>query len=91
MTFTKAALITCVAISAASASFANQRAQEMPTAYLDGLNAKLISNGYRDVRVVDADKVILSAYDQSGSEVILIAHPSNNQILESHYVHGTDR
>lgn len=77
-------MITCVAIFAASVYLANPNSHGMPTEYLDGLNAKLISEGYRELRIIDTDQSILSAVDQSGKTVMLIGHSTSNQILEAH-------
>jgi len=84
------AKLATIAILAASIDYAEPRITDMPTDYLDGLNAKLIANGYSGMRVVDQTKLVLSAFDASGSEVIMVAHPSSNQILRMNYVHPRD-
>jgi hypothetical protein len=63
---------------------------QMPSPYFDELNAKLIAAGYRDVRVVDESSHRMVAYDWNGSEVILIAHPTNRTILSSTFARPAD-
>ena len=63
----------------------------MPSAYFDELNAKLIANGYRSIRVVNIEKMYMSAIDRDGSEVMLVAHPSNRAFIRETYIHTTDQ
>lgn len=64
---------------------------DMPSPFYDELNAKLIADGYRDVRVLDANAGRLSATDAHGSEVVMIADTTARRILSWSYVHRGDR
>lgn len=90
MNIFKSATIACALVASTSVFAAERGSSEMPTPYFDELNAKLIADGYRDVRVIDAGKHKLIAFYRDGSEMILIAHPTNRTILSTSYVHGSD-
>ncbi|MFD0980946.1 hypothetical protein [Tropicimonas aquimaris] len=62
----------------------------MPSTFYDGMNAKLIGRGYREVRVLDPQEGILSAYDAQGSEVRINVDPTGGQIISTNYVHPAD-
>lgn len=83
-------IAVCASLALSSASFADGNVYEMPSEYFDGLNAKLIHAGYHGLRVVDQESNRLVGYDSSGSEVVLIAHPSNYTIVSATYVHHVD-
>lgn len=59
--------------------------------YFDEVHAKLISNGYRNVRVVDANSFRLAAYDMFGSEIMMVVHPTNRTITRWNYVQQNDK
>lgn len=82
--------IACAFLLACGATWAGNFTNIMPTEYFDGLNAKLINSGYRDVRVINTDTHHLVAFDRDGSEVLLVAHPTNYRILSTTYVHPHD-
>lgn len=68
---------------ATGASGADDTSSQTPSPYFDELIAKLISEGYRDIRIVDAENNRLIAWDWNGSEIMLVAHPSNRTILSA--------
>ncbi|KKM27596.1 hypothetical protein LCGC14_1573160 [marine sediment metagenome] len=48
-------------------------------------------DGYRSVKVIDADRTTMSAFDSDGSEVVLTLDPDQGTISAVEYVHGSDR
>lgn len=89
MTYFTSALTGVAMLCAMSASA--RSIEEMPNQYFDSMAAKLIMTGFRDIRMVDQEKNTLAAYDPDGSEVLIVVHPTNRQILRQTYVHGSDR
>lgn len=89
MTYFASALTGVALLCAASAS-ANTSG-EMPNQYFDGMAAKLIMAGFRDVQMVDQDTNTLAAYDPDGSEVLIVVHPTSRQILRQSFVHSGDQ
>jgi hypothetical protein len=83
-------LSAALVIAGTGLSFATVADIDMPTAYLDECNAKLIAAGYSGVRVVDARKLVLVAYDRDGSEVRLTMHPDNRTVMSESYVRASD-
>lgn len=83
-------LSACASCAFAIASFAGGVINELPSEYFDALNAKLLNSGYSAIRIIDETHFKFAAYDSVGSEVILVAHPSNYQIVSSSYVHIGD-
>lgn len=81
----------CIFIATCGASLAVQPVNDTATNYLDELTAKLINSGYSNVRVIDATAYRLSAFDKDGSEVMLVAHPTNRSVISSIYVHPSDQ
>ena len=67
-----------------------QTSEEMPNAYLDGVAAKLIMAGFQDIRLIDEKSNTLVAYDQWGSEVVIVIDPYNRKTLSQTYVHPAD-
>jgi len=67
-----------------------QTREEMPNAYLDGVAAKLIMAGFQDIRVIDEKSNTLVAYDEWGSEVVIVIDPYNRKTLSQTYVHLAD-
>ncbi|SFC02869.1 hypothetical protein [Tropicimonas isoalkanivorans] len=65
--------------------------REMPSVFYDGMNAKLINNGYHDVRVLDPETGRLVAYDPDGSEVCIVVDTETGKILQTTYVHPSDK
>ena len=63
----------------------------MPSIHYDYIAAKLVMDGYRDLRVVDADLGTVSAYDHDGSEVIIHVDELSHKVLSSNYVHISDQ
>lgn len=63
---------------------------EMPNEYLDTMAAKLMMEGFQDVHVVDLEGNKLAAYDQWGSEVVIVVHPENRKIVNANFVHEAD-
>ncbi len=84
------ASVACTFLFVGSAALAGSPTNSMPSNYYDELNAKLINMGYRSVRVINAEANSLVAYDREGSEVVLVAHPSNRTIIRSTNVHPGD-
>ena len=64
---------------------------EMPTFQHDEMAAKLIAQGYRDLRLVGPDNGHVSAYDQNGSEVLIVVEVANRRVIEVNYVHASDQ
>ena len=62
----------------------------MPSIFYDGMNAKLIGRGYREVRVMDPESGLISAVDPQGSEVLLRVDTDRGRIVTSSYVHPAD-
>ena len=58
--------------------------------HFDGASAKLYSAGYRQVHLVDSDLQLFSAYDDSGSEVMIVVDPADGNVLTVSYVHEAD-
>ena len=81
--------LTGVALLCAASATANTTG-DMPNQYFDGMAAKLIKVGFRDIHMVDEKTNTLSAYDQDGSEVLIVVHPTSRQILRQSFVHGGD-
>lgn len=88
MTYFTSALSAAAILCAAGVS-ANTTA-EMPNQYFDGMAAKLIMAGFRDIQMVDQERNTLAAYDQDGSEVLIVVHPTSRQILRQNFVHKSD-
>ena len=88
MTYFASALTGVALLCVATASPAT--AGEMPNQYFDGMAAKLIMAGFRDVQMVDEEKNTLAAYDPDGSEVLIVVHPTSRQILRQTFVHTGD-
>ena len=82
--------VACAFLFACGAAWAGNDTNQMPTNYYDELNAKLINLGYSGIRLIDAQSNSLVAYDREGSEVLLVAHPTNRTILRSTNVHLID-
>ncbi|WP_292294249.1 hypothetical protein [Marivita sp.] len=88
MTYFTAALTGVALLCAVSASA--KVTGEMPNQYFDAMAAKLIKAGFRDIQMVDEAKNTLAAYDQDGSEVLIVVHPTSRQILRQSFVHDSD-
>lgn len=52
--------------------------------------ARLMSEGYRNVKRVNGDALHLSAFDPEGSEVLLTMDPQSGEIDSADYVHAMD-
>jgi hypothetical protein len=65
--------------------------REMPSVFYDGMNAKLINNGYHDVRVLNPETGRLVAFDPEGSEVCIVVDTDTGKIVRTTYVHPSDR
>jgi len=63
---------------------------QMPNFQYDEMAAKLIGQGYRDLRVVDASRGLMSAYDEYGSEVMIVVDVANRQVVSTAFVHLAD-
>jgi uncharacterized protein YjfI (DUF2170 family) len=81
--------LTGVAMLCAFSASANTTA-DMPNQYFDGMKAKLIMAGFSNINMVDQEKNTLTAYDQDGSEVLIVVHPTSRQILRQSFVHQSD-
>ncbi|MGJ8605607.1 MAG: hypothetical protein ACSHXH_15940 [Marivita sp.] len=81
--------LTGVAMLCAVSASASPTA-DMPNQYFDGMAAKLIMAGFRDIQMVDQETNTLTAYDQHGSEVMIVVHPTSRQILRQSFVHKSD-
>lgn len=73
------------------ASLAAGEIPAMPSVHYDNIAAKMIMNGYRDLRVVDASAGIMSAYDSDGSEVVVRVDEVSRRILSTVHVHDADK
>lgn len=85
--FKVAASIVSVSVLLA---FPAQSEGEMPNSYLDTVAAKLIMAGFHDIEVVDEKTNKLHAYDEWGSEVIIVIDDTNRKVLSTDYVHPAD-
>ncbi|MFT7060324.1 MAG: hypothetical protein ACJASV_002841 [Pseudorhodobacter sp.] len=88
--FKNVTAVVCVTLATAGASWANDPASEMQGVYFEGLKTKLVQAGYHSVRVVNTETRVLVAIDKDGSEVVLVAHPFDDKIVGSTYVHQFD-
>ncbi|WP_068115508.1 hypothetical protein [Tropicimonas marinistellae] len=79
-----------IVIVAAQGASANDLDYSMPSIFYDGMNAKLLNAGYREVRVTDAETGRLAAYDPDGSEVLLTVDPTTRRVVNEVYVHPGD-
>ncbi len=90
----KASIIAAIAISSILAlptsSMSGEVNHSMPNNYYDGVAAKLYSSGYREVRLVDQEAQLLSAYDGDGSEVLIVVGAANRKVLSVIYVRDAD-
>jgi hypothetical protein len=62
----------------------------MPTFQYDEMAAKLIEQGYRDLRVVDASHGLMSGYDEHGSEVMIMVDVDSRNVVSTAFVHAAD-
>lgn len=67
-----------------------QTREEMPNEYLDGVAAKLIMAGFQEIRLIDEKSNTLVAYDEWGSEVVIVIDPYSRKTLSQTYVHLAD-
>ena len=90
MTYTRLGCVCAAMFTLVLPASSGELDYTMPTEFYDGMNAKLINEGYREVRVLDPQEGVLSAFDAQGSEVKINVDPSRGQIISTSYVHPTD-
>ena len=59
--------------------------------FFDGVAAKLYGAGYSQVHLVDADRQLLSAYDGTGSEVLIFVNAFDGNVVSVTHVHAADQ
>ncbi len=84
--------ISTISMAAAAALFGLSTAgwSDEPVDHFDGAAAKLYGAGYGQVRLVDADMQLFSAYDGVGSEVTVVVDATSGDRLTVNYVHAAD-
>ncbi len=75
----------------ATAAFSGPPSQEMPNADWDFTSAKLMNDGYTQIRMVSEASRYMVAFDPEGSEVLLLIDPKKHAVLSSTYVHPGDK
>ena len=96
MRITSCAALT-VLIFASGAAFAESETDqgislsmiEIDTSF-EVTHARLMAEGFREIRMIRDDPYHLSAYDQQGGEVVLRVSPTDGTFARS-YVHETDK
>ena len=90
--FSKTILVSgLLACTLASAVMAAQTDDPVPTVMHDEVIAKLLAQGYHEIRVTDADDCRLVAFDKYGSEVILTVDLETRKVLDETCVHMGDK
>ncbi len=78
------------ACTLANVLMAAQVNDPVPTVMHDEVIAKLLAEGYHEIRVTEADECRLVAFDKNGSEVILTVDLETRKVLDEVCVHMGD-
>ncbi|SDZ54337.1 hypothetical protein SAMN05444004_12023 [Jannaschia faecimaris] len=62
----------------------------MPTSDYDAMAAKLMGQGYHDIRIVDPDRGYMQAYDRYGSELLIVVDANKRRVVRTNAVHSSD-
>lgn len=84
------ALGAALCMFAMAPALAAQTVETAPSDAYDAVMAKLISEGYHDIRIVDPEAGKVCAFDENGSEVVLVVEESTRRILSETCVHPGD-
>lgn len=80
-----------IAAAGALLVLSNAGWSDEPDDFFDGVTAKLYGAEYSQVRLVDADRRLLSAYNGAGSEVLILVNAVDGNVASVTYVHAGDQ